>query len=94
MRQNHRQEKPADKKRTLLRLGAYLLRHWPVLFLAVSMSLMGNLLALTGPLLSGKAVDAIQPQSGLVDFPRVFYYARWMVVCYIVSAFLAYFLQV
>ncbi len=94
MRQNHRQEKPADKKRTLLRLGAYLLRHWPVLFLAVSMSLMGNLLARTGPLLSGKAVDAIQPQSGLVDFPRVFYYARWMVVCYIVSAFLAYFLQV
>lgn len=94
MRKNDKQEKPMDKKRTLLRLGAYLLQYWPILFLAVFMSLMGNLLALTGPLLSGNAVDAIQPDSGLVDFQRVFYYASWMVVCYIASALLAYILQV
>ena len=72
MRQQGKQEKPVDKKKTLFRLGAYLARHWFVLLAAVAMSLTGNLLALTGPLLSGRAVDAIQPESGLVDFQKVF----------------------
>ena len=93
MRQQGKQEKPVDKKKTLFRLGAYLARHWFVLLAAVAMSLTGNLLALTGPLLSGRAVDAIQPESGLVDFQKGFYYAGWMVICYICSALLTYLLQ-
>lgn len=94
VRQQGKQEKPVDKKRALLRLGAYLTKHLPVLFLAVIMSLAGNLLALTGPLLSGNAVDAIGAEAGTVDFQKVFYYAGWMVICYVCSALLTYFLQI
>ena len=77
-------EKPRDRKGSLIRLGKYLLHYRAGFFLAFVMNLGGNLLALAGPYLSGKAVDAIQP--GNVDFETVFYYAGWMVVCYICSA--------
>lgn len=94
MKQRDNQEKPKDQKKTLLRLGAYLMRYRLAFLAAVFMNLAGNLLALTGPLLSGNAVDAIGPDSGAVDFERVFYFAKWMAICYICSALLAYLLQV
>ncbi len=84
-------EKPRDRKGSLIRLGKYLLHYRAGFFLAFVMNLGGNLLALAGPYLSGKAVDAIQP--GNVDFETVFYYAGWMVVCYICSALLSLCLQ-
>ncbi len=49
-----------------------------------------NIFALIGPMLSGYAIDAIQPGAGMVDFPKVFYYAGWMVLFYIGSALLSY----
>lgn len=94
MRQRDNQEKPKDRKKTLLRLGTYLMRYRLAFLAAVFMNLAGNLLALTGPLLSGNAVDAIGPASGTVDFERVFYFAKWMAVCYICSALFTYLLQV
>lgn len=84
-------EKPKDRKGSLIRLGKYLLRYRAGFILAFVMNLGGNLLALAGPYLSGKAVDAIRP--GNVDFGTVFYFAGWMVVCYICSAILSLFLQ-
>ena len=94
MRKGDKLEKPKDKKGTLLKLGAYCARYWAGFLCAVFMSLFANLLSLTGPLLSGKAVDAIQTETGVVDFPKVFYYAGWMILCYIASAVLAYLLQI
>ncbi|MDO5417878.1 MAG: ABC transporter ATP-binding protein [Lachnospiraceae bacterium] len=87
-------EKPKDRRGTLLRLGRILLRYRGWLLLALVMNLASNLLALSGPMLSGRAVDAIQPGTGQVDFPSVFYYARWMLVCYLCAALLGYGLQV
>ena len=84
-------EKPKDRKGSLIRLGKYLLRYRAGFILAFVMNLGGNLLALAGPYLSGKAVDAIRP--GNVDFGTVFYFAGWMVVCYVCSAILSLFLQ-
>lgn len=94
MRPGDKLEKPKDRKGTLLRLGQYLLRHRLSLLLAMGMNLLGNLLTLAGPMLSGRAVDAIQPGTGRVDFTKVFYYAGWMAACYLVSAVLTYLLQV
>ncbi len=94
MRPGDKLEKPKDRKGTLLRLGQYLLQHRLSLLLAMGMNLLGNLLTLAGPMLSGRAVDAIQPGTGRVDFPKVFYYAGWMAACYLVSAVLTYLLQV
>lgn len=70
MRKGDKLEKPKDKKGTLLKLGAYCARYWAGFLCAAFMSLFANLLSLTGPLLSGKAVDAIQTETGGWIFPR------------------------
>ena len=57
---------------------------------AILLSMTSNIFALIGPMLSGYAIDAIQPGAGMVDFPKVFYYAGWMVLFYIGSALLSY----
>ena len=54
----------------------------------------GNLLALYGPLLSGKAINAIGSTPGGVDFPAVFFYCACMAVFYILSSVLSYLLSV
>ena len=67
---------------TLKKLGHYLAAERWYLLVAVCLAVAGNLLSLAGPMLSGYAVDAISPGPGRVDFERVFYYAKWMIVCY------------
>ncbi|MDO5349945.1 MAG: ABC transporter ATP-binding protein [Lachnospiraceae bacterium] len=94
MKPGDKMEKPKDRKGTLLRLGQYLLQHQFSLLLALGMNLAGNLLALAGPMLSGRAVDAIGAGAGQVNFPKVFYFAGWMAACYLCSALLTYMLQV
>ncbi len=79
---------------TLRRMAGYLLRERRLLFLGFFMTAISNSLALLGPLLSGYAVDAIEPGIGQVDFERVFFYARWMVIFYVLSAMLSYGLSV
>jgi len=78
---------------TLLRLGRYLLRYKYLLALAVVLTVGSNLFSLIGPMLSGYAVDAIEPGKGKVLFAKVFYYAGWMVVFYAVSAVFTYSLR-
>ncbi|MBT9779796.1 ATP-binding cassette domain-containing protein [Clostridium sp. MCC353] len=82
------------KQYTLSRLGKYLLRYKWLLFLAVLLTMGSNLFALIGPMLSGYAIDAIEPGTGRVEFDRVFYYAAWMAVFYVASAALSYLLTV
>lgn len=82
------------RKGTIVRLGRYMLRHWPLLTLALVMNVISNSLALVGPMLSGYAIDAIEPGPGLVDFSRMFYYAAWMALFYVISAVLSYILTV
>lgn len=67
-------EQPKNTKGTLLRLWKYLYRFKGLVFLAVSLTLLSNLLALWGPTLSGQAINAIGTEPGKVDFPEVFRY--------------------
>ena len=64
------------------------------LVLALVLAITGNLLALVGPMLSGKAVDAIEPGVGKVDFDTVFFYAGLMIVFYLVSSLFSYLLSI
>lgn len=82
------------RKHTIRRLGGYLMQYRLLLFLALFMTVASNAFALVGPMLSGYAIDAIEPGLGRVDFQRVFYYARWMAVFYVLSAALSYALSV
>ena len=87
-------EKPKNRKGTILRLGTYLMQYRYWVLLALLLTVGSNLLALVGPMLSGYAIDAIEPGIGKVDFPKVFYYAGMMVVFYLISSLLSYILAV
>ncbi len=89
-----RYEKPKNRKGTILRLGTYLMQYQYWVLLALALTIGSNLLALVGPMLSGYAIDAIEPGVGKVDFPRVFYYVEMMVVFYLFSSVLSYILAV
>lgn len=81
-------------KGTILRLGKYMLQYKWLLLLAMICMLGSNLFSLIGPKLTGLSIGAIEPGKGAVDFGKVFYYAAWMAVFYVVSAAMSYGLQV
>lgn len=73
-------------KRLLKYMSIYKVR----LLLAVMFAIVGNLFALVGPKISGDAVDLIAKGEGKVDIPKVWVYAVWMIVFYLISALLSY----
>lgn len=83
-----------QRKHTILRLGRYMIQYKWLLVLAFFMTVGSNLFALIGPMLSGYAIDAIEPGPGRVEFARVFRYAGWMAGFYVVSSALSYGLSV
>lgn len=82
-------ERAKDPKQAIKGLWAYLKNYKWLLLTAIVLTFAGNGLALVGPMLSGKAIDAIVGV-GQVDFDTVFYYAGYMVLFYAVSSILSY----
>lgn len=81
-------KKPKDAKGTLRRLVDYLADYrWPLLGVA-ALSVTANVLALLGPSLAGSAINEAAAGAGQVNFDRVFYFAKWMLVCYVASSLL------
>jgi len=81
-------------KKTILRLGKYMLQYkWMLAFAAIC-TLGSNLFSLIGPKLTGLCIGAIELGRGKVDFGEVFYYAAWMAGFYVASAAMSYGLQV
>ncbi len=87
-------DRPRDTQYVIRRLWRYICLHKWMLSAAIALAVISNLLALVGPLLSGYAIDAIEPGKGLVVFRKVFYYAAWMIAFYAVSSVLSYLLSV
>ncbi|WP_322172487.1 ABC transporter ATP-binding protein [Acutalibacter caecimuris] len=87
-------EKPKDRRKVLLRLWKYIYAHKMMALAAVLLTVGSNLLALLGPWLSGRAIDAIGLDAGGVDFPRVFFFCGLMVLFYAVSSGLSYALSI
>ena len=87
-------EKPKDRKKVMGRLWHYLYQFKWMLLLAFILMLTSNLLQLYGPKLSGWAIDAIGTEVGKVDFDSVFFYCTLMIVFYVVSSVLSYFLSI
>ena len=82
-----------DKVQVLRRMGKYLFRYPKTVILAFTLMLSSNLLALAGPALSGKAIDAIAAGEGAVDFSRVWLFGILLIAFYTVSATLSYLLS-
>lgn len=78
--------KPKDTKSTLRRLLAYIARYRGILVLLLALCFAANVLALIGPSLAGSAIHEAEAGPGLVDHARVLYYAKWMLVCYLLSS--------
>ncbi len=77
----------------ILRLGSYVLQHWPLFIAAVIFTLLSNQLSLLGPFYSGEAIDAVAAEGG-VNFPVVWENVGKMLLCYLLSAILSYVLAV
>jgi ATP-binding cassette subfamily B protein len=86
--------KPRDAKKVVKRLSKYLIQEKWRITLALVLTITGNILALIGPMLSGYAIDAIEPGKGRVIFEKVFYYGSLMMILYIISAFFSYLLSI
>ena len=87
-------DKPRDTRYVIRRLWNYVCHYKWMLTGAIGLTIVGNILGLVGPMLSGYAIDAIQPGKGLVVFQKVFYYAGWMVAFYGASSLLSYLLSI
>ena len=86
--------KGSIKMAVLKRMSKYLLQHKAMLVVCFTIMMISNILALAAPKLSQKAIDAIEPGVGAVDFRSVFFYAAMMLIFYVVSALLSYLLAV
>ena len=82
-------KKPKDTKGTLLRMLRYVGDFKWLLALVLVLCLTSNLLALLGPDLAGKAINAAAAGKGKVDFEQVYFYAKRMLIFYLSSSALS-----
>ncbi len=82
-------KKPKDTKGTLKRLFSYMAGFKWLLFLALILSFISNVLALLGPSLAGEAINEASAGKGKVNFDRVTYYAVKMLIFYLASSLLS-----
>ncbi|MCD8329185.1 MAG: ABC transporter ATP-binding protein, partial [Lachnospiraceae bacterium] len=80
--------KPKDRKGTLLRLIHYASYYKYIMIFALVLCLISNVMALTGPVLAGNAIAEAEAGVGQVNFERVYYYAKLMLLCYVPSSLL------
>ncbi|MBQ9779531.1 MAG: ABC transporter ATP-binding protein [Clostridia bacterium] len=89
-------DKPLDRAgrtRVLLRVCKYLFKDRFAMLGAFVMMLVSNLLALAGPKITGLIIDAIDAETG-VDMNTVTQWCIVLVVFYVISAVMSYFLAV
>lgn len=92
--EKRQKEKPRDAKAVVKRLSRYLMEEKWKISLALLLTVVGNILALIGPMLSGYAIDAIEPGKGKVLFEKVFYCGSLMMVLYVFSSLFSYLLSI
>jgi ATP-binding cassette subfamily B protein len=83
-----------DVIKTIRRLWHYLANYRALIVAVILLTVLSNCLALLGPMLSGRAIDAIGPGTGKVEFEKVFQNCTWMALFYVICSVLNYFLSV
>lgn len=79
-------KKPKDTKGTLLRLLTYMAEYRWIMIVVLVLCIISNVLALLGPSLAGSAINEAAVGEGKVNFERVFYYAKGMLIVYVASS--------
>lgn len=86
--------KKADINYIFKRLWGYLSQHKLIIAVCLVLVIAGNLFALLGPSLSGKAIEAIGTVPGTADFKTVGFYTSLMIIFYVVSGVMNFILTV
>lgn len=90
---NKKINKPRDTRYVLKNLGKYFMRYKIAFLIAIILSILANLLALTGPKLSGDAIDAIEAMNGSRDYSTLLDSLKLMGIFYLTSSILSYILS-
>ena len=80
------EHKPKDGKKALRRILSYVKEFKVLILFALILSFTANILSLIGPSLAGKAINEAAAGVGKVDFSRVMYYVRYMLLFYVASS--------
>lgn len=91
---NTKKEKPKDTKGTFKRICKYIVFYKYIVIFVLVLSLLSNLLELQGPSLAGKAINEAASGIGMVNFAKVYYYAKLLFIFYITSALLSFTINV
>lgn len=86
-------DRPKDKKGAMVRLTSYIVKYRVYLFDAVILGTAGNVAALVGPMIAGKAIDVISTGKGNVNFNKVMFYVVCLFIFYIISSVMTYILS-
>lgn len=79
-------KKPKNTKAAFRRLLQYIRKYRWVLLLVTVLCFISNVLALLGPSLAGSAINEAAAGVGKVNFDRVFYFGKRMLLCYVLSS--------
>lgn len=82
-------KRPKDTKGTLKRLLSYLGNYKILLICVFLLCVLSNLVELQGPNYAGKAINEAAAGVGKVNFDKVFYYAKKMLICYLFASALS-----
>ena len=82
-------KKPKDTKGTFIKLLRYLKDVKWILAVVVLLSITSNILSLLGPSLAGNAINEAAAGAGKVNFDKVYYYAKRMLIFYLSSSALS-----
>ena len=80
---------PKDGKKALRRILSYVKEFRLLIILALILSFTSNILSLIGPSLAGKAINEAAAGAGKVDFSKVLYYVKYMLLFYVSSSLIS-----
>ena len=79
-------KKPKDTRGTLRRILSYLSAYRWIFAVILVLSAFSNVLSLLGPSFAGSAINEASAGVGKVNFDRVYYYAKRMLLVYVASS--------
>ncbi|MBR1582451.1 MAG: ABC transporter ATP-binding protein [Spirochaetales bacterium] len=83
------EHKPKDGRKALRRILSYVKEFRLLILLALILSFTSNILSLIGPSLAGKAINEAAAGAGKVDFSKVLYYVKYMLLFYVSSSLIS-----
>jgi len=83
------EHKPQNKRKAIKRILSYVGEFKILIFIALIMSFASNILSLIGPTLAGNAINEAAAGAGKVNFQKVFYYVKLMLLFYVSSSLIS-----